>query len=111
MNDVNALNPNEDDWLTIISNIITDLGPKTGFYTPFLTRILYRPLFNSGVRRYPPPNWGVLVLFSQFLKNPEFSGGAGRGPGSGFGHFPKIPIFRIFDKMASIPFIAPKPDF
>ena len=24
---------------------------------------LYRPLFNSGVCSYPPPNWGVLPVF------------------------------------------------
>lgn len=51
----------------------------------FLGGSLYRPLFNSGVRRYPPRNWGVLSKnrpFFQFSENPgaqilHFRGGPG----------------------------------
>ena len=86
----------EDDWLTIISNIITELGPKTGFFTPFLAPALYRPLFNSGVRRYPPRNWGVLALFSQSLKNREFPGAPPGPPGTRFWPFSRNPIFGLF---------------
>ena len=64
----------------------------------FLGGSLYRPLFNSGVRRYPPRNWGVLSKnrpFFQFSENPGAQICIFRG-GPGFWGFLKNRDFRVF---------------
>ena len=59
---------------------------------------LYRPLFNSGVRTYPPPNWGVETQKSHWKSitpKKRVPSGIFPGPGGAPARPPADPGFRV----------------